>query len=61
MGLGNDERADESQGHSMLIVSSSTSAVGDSIGRPADHIPEQSHRDINQQQRINQENKRVLY
>ena len=44
MGLGydNDERDDVSQGHSMPIVSSSTSAV-DLIGRPADHIPEDTH------------------
>jgi len=45
MGLGHDnddERDDEPQGHSMPIVSSSTSAVGGSIGRSADLIPEHS-------------------
>jgi len=65
MGLGdddNDERDDEPQGHSMPIVSSSTSAVWDSIGRPADHIPE--HAPIETSTNNNNEsieNKRVLY
>jgi len=64
MGLGhdNDERDDLLQGHSMPIVSSSTSAVGDSIGPPADHIPEYSLIETStNNERINQENKRVLY